>query len=137
MHRSGTWLYLTRIWPLGKQANKMRRGIFDRINGRTRIIRWLGLFHPWAEGFRRTKEGLQTPVVGSCTLPFPLEEQVGADDEEAAKEQLEGDFFVGVIQGGEPGNPSGQEEGEDAGEDRFGAVNDRGLRGGNVRLPLV
>lgn len=66
-----------------------------------------------------------------------MEEEVGGDDEEAAEEELGGEGFIGVMNCGEAGDPGGEEEGEEAREDGFGAVDDGGFGGGNVGLPFV
>ena len=66
-----------------------------------------------------------------------MENEVGGDDEEAAEEELGGDEFVGVVDLREAGDPGGEEEREEAREDRFGAVDDGGFGGGDIRLPFV
>src|SRR5687768_13191818 len=70
-------------------------------------------------------------------LPFPLQEEVCGDDEGAAEEELGGEGFVGVVDGGPGGDEGGEEKREEGGEDRFGAVDDRGFGGGDEGLPAI
>src|SRR5687768_18091440 len=68
---------------------------------------------------------------------FELEKNVGEDDDCAADEEVECEAFIWVIDCGEAGDISRQEESEEAGEDGFDSVEEAGFGGGDVRLPAV
>src|SRR5687768_13859947 len=66
---------------------------------------------------------------------FELEENVGENDYCAADEEVQGEAFVRVIDGGEAREVGWQEQRKEAGEDRFDSVEEAGFGGGDVRLP--
>ena len=66
-----------------------------------------------------------------------IEEDVGQRDEAAAKDQGVGEGFVAVIDQRPGRKPAGHEQRVEACEDRFQTIDESGVGGGDVALPVV